>query len=233
MIAKSERWPLALIILILLVAFAKIIYMYMTGDTPEYNLVTQLQQYTSHSYGSADSPLFRTRPKGELTDIVFVDPSFSSTYTALKVLTYVDNTWHLVTTIPTKAMNLGPYDRHTDASSKNAYIWFRVFNLNSDTPGVGLYDNGNSGWDGLVVARLKGRWQIIPFINSGGKKMQYLIGDPMFRSPTDVVTTSDNCHPFCYDGKITNTVYKYDKYKDSFIVIKFIPNGTTPDYPYK
>ncbi len=221
------------LILILLVAFAKIIYMHTAEQAPTYNLVTQLQLYTSHSYGSADSPLFRTKPNGELTDIVFVDPSFSSTYTLIKILTYDNNAWHLVTTIPTTAMDLGPYDRHTDASSKNAYIWFRIFNLNKNTPGVGLYDNGTSGWYGLVVARLKGRWQIIPFISSNGKKMQYLIGDPMFRSPTDVVTTSDNCRPACYDGKVTNTVYKYDEYKNSFIVTKFIPHGTTPYYPYK
>jgi hypothetical protein len=151
---------------------------------------------------------------GRLTDAAVVEARVAAP-SSVEVLEYRAPLWRAVEHIvlPRDAVYLAP--GHFTTASKAPPEWLRSFDLGPGRPGVAFYLTGASGWGGLVIAKPAARWEIVPFQGYGTGMLPY----PEFNSPSDVVTSFNDCKPNCASGHFTSRHFRFAAPSGTFLQV--------------
>lgn len=151
---------------------------------------------------------------GHIFDVAVVESKGASGSTQLQVLEYSSRRWKVV-----KRIVLSPFylaRGHETVRSKSPSQWMELFSLGANDPAVKLYDGGASGWGGMIVGRVKGNWELVPF----ERWAEVELPNPNFVSKNDVVTSLNSCSPTCAKGKVVSSKYKFDPETGRFLLVK-------------
>ncbi len=151
---------------------------------------------------------------GRLTDVAVVEARLAAP-SSVEVLEYRAPLWWAVQRIalPSGSVYLAP--GHFTAASKAPPEWLRSFYLTPGRPGVAFYITGASGWGGLVVGKPAASWGVVPFQGYGTGLLPY----PEVSSPSDVVTSANDCKPNCASGHFTSRHFRFDVLSGTFLQV--------------
>lgn len=179
-----------------------------TTTSPETALAKAIAGYER----SVTSPWLRV--DGRLTDVAVVEARVAAR-SSVEVLGYRAPVWQAVQHIalPSGSVYLAP--GHFTAASKAPPEWLRSFDLGAGRPGVAFYLTGASGWGGLVIGKPGARWEIVPFQGYGTGTLPY----PEFNSPSDVITSINDCKPDCAGGHFTSRHFRFAALSGMFLQV--------------
>jgi hypothetical protein len=174
---------------------------------------TSLARYLNQYYGTLSSPIYRTGT--ESWDLAVVTPT-KSFVGQFQVLVDRRSGWNLAERLPDPSVSANPpssqwamprgHYENTVPTTADPIIYFQSLGLGSSDPAVALFYAGVAGWTALVIGRIDGRWQLVPFTKYGTGELP----DPVFRNDGIVQTTANDCNPSCAGGHLTIRKFRFD-----------------------
>jgi hypothetical protein len=163
---------------------------------------------------------------GLLTDVAVVEARVAGPG-SIEVLEYRAPVWRAVQHIALRGGSVYLAPGHFTAASKAPPEWLRPFDLAPGRPGVAFYLTGASGWGGMVIGKPGARWEVVPFEGYGTGMLPY----PEFNSPSDVITSFNNCKPECASGHFTSRHFRFDTVSGMFLQVGPVATSRGPG-PY-
>jgi hypothetical protein len=182
------------------------------GGSPPQSPAASLARYLDPYYGTLSSPIYRAG--NENWDLAVVTPT-KSFVGQFQVLVDQASGWTMAERLPDPVFSEDPpvaqwtmpRGHYVKAVPPIKYpiIYFQLLGLGSAVPAVALFYAGVAGWTALVIGRIDGRWELVPFTKYGTGELP----DPVFRRDGIVQTTANDCNPYCAGGHLTIRKFRF------------------------